>query len=406
MNPMILLPDTLYILRDKTNQVVTTNVEEYSIYYKNILYPFDSNYDIKIDCDFGMNLDRCWRITDFSNCKKTFPLTLSVYLFGELLVKKSITIEIVERNNQELSLLCIGDSMTQAEEYEMQAVIKAEKIKTLGTRCSKLVHHEGRGGLKLYSYRHIYTHAGWFTSPFLFPENIPGELYYGDESMWESVQNEPNRYTSVGFTYKPIQDGMYTLRDGKLYLYKNDSYELVYEAPVFTFDFEKYMLRNQIETPDVVSFLFAANDLQVTPYEQTADEINTMLTYQEEMLENIQKYVKNIIICLPVCGADQYCWGTRMGCKGTVKQYEYNMKHYAKALLEKYDNRQSEGIYICPMSAVCDPDAGFNTDSSPANIYSVLPVHHQTNWVHPNVAGYKQMGDALAGVLCKVKNTL
>ncbi|MBQ2966736.1 MAG: SGNH/GDSL hydrolase family protein [Clostridia bacterium] len=404
MNPLILLPNTIYILRSKRNQDLITNIEEYSVYYENILYPYKQEYDVKIDCPFGMNLGRCWRITNFDTCPKNFPLTLSVYLYGELLAKKSITVEITERRSKEMSLLCIGDSMTQAEEYELQAISKAENIKTLGTRHCKYVNHEGRGGLKLYSYRHIYANQGWFTSPFLFPENIPGKLYYGDISYWEDVRDNPNHYTNVGFKYAPIQEGMYCLKDKKLCLFENDSYKVVDENPVFNFDFKKYQERFNIETPDVVTFLFAANDLQTVAYEKTAEEIQKMLIYQQEMLDDIQKYVKTIVICLPICGADQYCWGKTMGCVGTVKQYEYNMKQYANALLEVYDNRESEGIYLCPMNAVCDPLAGFDTDHSPANLYSVLPVFHQANWVHPNISGYKQMGDALAGVLCKIKS--
>ena len=239
MNLMIILPQTVYILRDKENQGIITNREEYSIYYENIIYPYSCEYDIKIDCDYGKNLGTLWRIDDFKSCPRRFPLSISVYLYGSLLAKKQIFVEISERSNKELSLMCIGDSMTQAEEYEMQAVIKSEHIRTLGTRRIKLVSHEGRGGLRLYDYLFGYENKGWFTSPFLFPEGVEAKKYYGDVSFWEGVKSSPNHYTNIGFEFEEIKNGMYCLKEGKLCVFENGSYTVKDNNPKFSFDFAK-----------------------------------------------------------------------------------------------------------------------------------------------------------------------
>lgn len=406
MTPIILLPKNIYILRDRYGQDLVTNREEYSIYYKNIIHPYSPEYDIKIKCSFGMNIGRCYRLDSFDNCPESFPLTLCIYLYGEKLAEKTVTVHIETRTERPVSVMCIGDSMTQAETYIAQMADKTQNVKTLGTRKIGHVYHEGRGGLTLESYLFNYRNKGWFVSPFLFPKGIDAKEYYGDLSYMEDIRTNPNHYTTVGFTYEPIKDGMYTLKNGELYLYNSGEYTLIDHSPEFCFDFGKYMERFGIETPDIITLLFGANDLQITDYENTGTAIETMLKYADKMISEFRKYGIKIVINLPICGADQYCWGTRMGCNGTVKQYDYNIKMWGNALLEAYDGREQDGIYICPMLAVCDPEAGFPQAVSCANIYSEKTICHLDNWVHPNESGYKQMGDALAGVITKLKESI
>lgn len=53
---IILLPETIYIKKMKKNQNIVTMSEEYNIYYKNILLPYDEKWDIHINCKYGQNL--------------------------------------------------------------------------------------------------------------------------------------------------------------------------------------------------------------------------------------------------------------------------------------------------------------------------------------------------------------
>ena len=63
---LIILPQKIYILRNKKYQDICIDKEEYSIYYQNIIYPYSEDYDIQIDCDYGKNLGNYWRISAFS----------------------------------------------------------------------------------------------------------------------------------------------------------------------------------------------------------------------------------------------------------------------------------------------------------------------------------------------------
>lgn len=119
------------------------------------------------------------------------------------------------------------------------------------------------------------------------------------------------------------------------------------------------------------------------------------------MIASIKEYDSSvsIIINLPVCGGDQYSWGLRLGCGSSVKQYNYCIKMASKAILKEFDSRRNEEIYVCPMIAVCDTVSGFPWEHVKANIYSDRDEIHCTNWVHPSDVGYKQMGDALSGII-------
>ena len=171
--------------------------------------------------------------------------------------------------------------------------------------------------------------------------------------------------------------------------------------PAFTFSFSKYLDRFSQDTPDVVSILFGANEFQLCAYENLEAELEKYLGYMDAMVHSVRDADKNtaIIINLPVIGSDQYAWGMKLGCRGSAKQYEYCIKTACSALLEKYDGRQEERIYICPMVLVCSPETGFRKIASLENMYTDILVEHSSNWVHPCNVGYMQMGTALAGVV-------
>ena len=406
MKPMIILPDTLYILREKTKQDIAPQREEYNIYYKNILFPYSEDFDVKIDCAYGKNLGHCWRLDTFGE-ESIFPLRIRIYLYAELLADKTVNVHLTELTEKKASLLCIGDSMTRGEEYVFQAAWKSENTDTVGTRQLRYASHEGRGGWRIQFYLENYWKDNSDVSPFLFPKNVAAKDYYGSYEFWQRVQETPNSYYTAGFTYQPIEEGMYTMKDGALCKFENGEFTIVDENPEFEFNFEKYLEKNNFVRPDIVTFLFGANELQMTAYEDSEADIAAMIARYETIIGYIKKDNTKIVIKLPVCGADQYCWGTGCGCRGTVKQYDYNIKMLSKAIIEKYGNREDEGFFVCPMLAVCDPENGFTSSVTIDSLYTEHQSRHLNNWVHPSGnVGYKQMGDALAGVVCRIKEDM
>lgn len=406
MEIKIILPKRIFILKSKKDQVVTYDREEYSIYYKNIIHPYSENYDIQIDCPYGKNLGNCWRLDSFDTDTDIFDLTVKIYNEnGELLAEKSCEVELLDKKkHKEINLLCIGDSMTRSAKYIAQAAEKVKYINTIGLRNMEFnVFHEGRGGWSSYNYFKKVEDTGSGVSPFLFPKGYDGKEYFGSKKFWERVADPrySNNYQYVGFEPQQIEEGMVTYADGALYRYSNGEYKLIDDKPVFEFSFKKYIERYSLIKPDVVSILFGANEFQICPYSELDEEIKKYIASLKDMVGSIRSYDNNIkiIINMPICGGSQYAWGMKMGCVGTAKQYNFSIKRACEALLNEFDGKIAENIFICPMLAVCDTESGFPWDVKKVNIYSDMRKTQCTNWVHPSEVGYRQMGDALSAVI-------
>lgn len=401
----IVLPEKIFMLRERQNQDIRIDSEEYSLYYKNIIYPYKDEYDIEVECQYGYNLGHCWRIDKYPNDVNEFDFTIKIYGdFGKLLAEKTCKMVIQDKKYVEGNLLCIGDSMTRSEVYVQQAVNKAKNIKTIGLRnIARGVNHEGRGGWTSYAYLESFAETGSGVSPFLFPKGYSGEEYFGDREFWNRIDSPEfsNKYSYSGIKPQKIKEGMVCLDDGVLCRYSNGEYIELEKNPQFEFNFKKYMERFQFEKPDVVSLLFGANEFQTCSYENLEAEIEKYIDTIKKIVKSIKEFDEEIriVINLPVCGGEQYSWGLALGCKGSSKRYNYCIKMASNALIETFDKRYDENIYICSMLAVCDTDSGFPKETKKCNIYSDATETRCSNWVHPSEVGYKQMGDALAAVI-------
>ena len=399
---IILLPEQIYILRNLENQDLITDIEQYSIYYKNLLYPYREEFDIQIRCQYGTNLGNLWRIDKFPQGVEKFPLTVVVYdYFGEKLAEKTCTINIIKKSDRKLiKLLCIGDSMTRCGTYVETVANKISGLKTLGTRHIGSVNHEGRGGWRCSSYFKDYDNKqNMGVSPFLFPKGMQAKQYYGNKQFYDVLsQGGGNGYGYRGIEYQEIEEDMYYY-DEDMLVHTGRGNKI--ENPEFEFSFSKYLERFSIETPDVVSILFGANEFQLCSYENLEKELESYLDYIDAMVWSIRQVDERIaiIINLPVIGSDQYSWGVQLGCSSSAKQYEYCIKRACEALIRKYDGRQQERLYICPMVLACSPETGFRKIASLENMYTDVLIERGSNWVHPCNVGYMQMGVALAGVV-------
>lgn len=404
-NLTIILPKILPIVRDQKNQDIKNNAAEYNLYFSNMIVPYSSEYDIQIGCEYGKNYGDRWCINEFPDEVTEFPLEVLVYgQYGELLAKKECKVEIYEKSFTEppFSLLCIGDSMTHNGIYVTHMATKLYNIKTKGIRTfNGLIYYEGRGGWKLSDYFTRYADH-WGISPFLFPEGVAN--YFGDISFFEMLKDTANHtYSYTGFPMEEPEVGQIYYRDGKLYQ-KGETDDTLYEEhPKFEFDFEKYIKRYQIGKVDAVSVLSGCNELQYTPYIEGEEIINSIISYMKQLMTSVWEYDSSIkiIINLPVLGADSYAWGSKLNCWSSVKQYNYHIQCLGQAILEEFEGM--EHVFISPMLLTIDPVYGFSTQAAAANLYHPQLVTHHSNWVHPNEFGYKQMGDALAGVVQKIR---
>lgn len=408
VTPRIILPPVIRILRDQANQSIRVDHSELYLYFVNFILPYHEEWDVQVHCEYGANYGDCWGIRDaFPRDRDSFPLSIIIYDEQKTkLTEKTVTIKLSDRSvgQEPYRVLFFGDSMTRAAQYVTHAATRLYNLQTIGTRTyNGMIYIEGRGGWSMASYcTHRQATPACACSPFMFPRNIAGEDYYGDLVYWSEIKNPVhNGYEYDGYRYEEIRQGQYFLSDGKLYQQMVDDAVMVEQEPVFEFSFSKYIARHKIGKVDAVSVLMGANDLSHCTYEELDEKLEKYIQYLHmfvnSVLENDAETA--IIINLPVLGAEQYAWGDKVGCRTTAKNYNYNMQHAAMAIIREFGDRESQGIYLCPMQAILDPASShFHVQYHP-NMYTDRFCEAQTDWVHPNYIGYCQMGDALAAVL-------
>ncbi len=402
---IILLPETITLLRSRRRPSIIVDSESFSLYFDNMIHPLRPEYDVVVDCRYGGNFGDCWRISDFPDDADSFPLAVRVFdEWGRKLAEKACRIELLEKavRPEAFKLLCIGDSMTHRHVYLDHLAVKLANLRLIGSRSfdGGTVRHEGRGGWQLTHY--MTCHADWWggPSPFVFPEGISGRDYYGDKSFYDRLKTpDLDSYALDGYVWEEIREGQFFHDREMLFRHTAEGNVLADTAPRWAFSFGKYIERFSIEKPDAVSILMGANDLQNTDYAEAPERIARFMDELEAMIASIHEYDAelNVIVNLPVCGAEQYAWGLRGN--GSAKRYRLNTMRLSQAILERWDGRRQEHVIVCPMRLFVDPLYGFDRECYRADPYSDQLINRQSNWVHPNAAGYCQMGDALACVV-------
>lgn len=435
----IILPRKIYILKGDD-----VNKEQLNIYFKNLILS-NSNYsykDIIIDVvsSYGRQYADFWRIESNTNgyVIPTAPFALTIKVLDKALktiMTKSCIVELIDKmNNTPVRHLAIGDSITSNGNY-LKQFDKLDNIITQGIKVTDANNkpREGRGGWTLANYiSKIATTTG--DSPFVFPTNVEGNKYKGNTDFWKKVcYTDINGYDYQG--YQKIARGW----TGEDYLYDANGYyinpsigdvmvdpskangskwvewdgakwvAMTTQPTVFEFSFSKYLQRFASAfssgTPTHVSILLGANDFQTS---DGVVGIDTFINNLNIVINSIRAYSSTIkiIINIPTTGANQDAWGINVGCGGIQENYDRNMKLESQRLLKEFDTdiSLSNNIYICPMGSVLDTVYGFDYQTENVNIYSTEQVKRYNNWVHPNDSvGHKQMGDALAGLIQKIR---
>ncbi len=407
----ILLPKTIPVLRPREHQSIRTDKEEYNLYFANIIHPYQERMDVQVHCDYGRNYGTFWRLDAFPYDVNMFPLSIVVYdENGNLLAEKSTTIEIYEKDacQAELSVLTIGDSMTQAQKYLEHVSERLRGIRFVGSRSfDGVIAHEGRGGFASEDYRRKHQDP-YAYSPFVFPKGVDATDYYGDISFWTVVNENPeaNFYVYDGYPKRFVRDGQIYNREDVLYQMKNGTETIYQDAPQWEFHFGKYLQQQSFSMPDAVSVLLGTNDIMKFTYDDMESGIARTMQNMDEIIASIRENAPQsvLLLGLPILPTtSEYAFGKCFGTKKSAKQSRMIMKEYLRRMLEKWDGREAEKIYLVPMYAVIDPVNGFKTDAFSNGLYYEALEVHVGEAIHPNPAGYYQMGDALAAVLQKIR---
>jgi len=236
------------------------------------------------------------------------------------------------RQSGKIRWLAIGDSLTAPGFYIGQTVERLAKIlpqvsvipvgSALPPKDSKYaaIHHEGRGG--------------WH---------------------WQRYLEGFNVKTDKGVVSSPFVFGPRGRDD---------------------FDFARY-LREKLggETPEIITIFLGANDIFGASPTITPEKIGEIMERAKTMTAKIQAAAPDSIIGIippPSCSS-QSGFAENYGNGVTEWQYRRALQLYNAALLQTFDNRQNEHIYIVPGYLGFDP----------ANSFPSPP-----NALHPKEAGF------------------
>jgi len=437
MNERIVLPEKIYVLAGGGERF-----EQFHLYFRNAVVGLAADETVNVICDYGRQYRDFWRIEPgseasphYSIAQGEFPLRLQILDRDlELIAERETRIVIVPATELEpVRMLCIGDSITRGGGYVQHVQESLPWIRTVGTRTydDGQVNREGRGGWTAENYLRRAGEPEGGDSPFLFPAGSETEsgrsFYWGNANFWKRVLGEnPRGYDYEGFQHaaRDRRDATNPYRIGpdgypfapavgdticdpsrgsgaSVCRWDGTEWKPMRPQPRWEFDFARYLERFGVELPQVVTFLFGANEFQIS--ERTDESMDAYLGSIQRMIDAVHACdpAIRIVIHMPVAGADQDAWGRQLGCAGSAARYRRNMQEAGRAIMRRWDHEEARrrGIAVCPLLAVVDPDYGFDSSAEPVNKYVAATVERPIDWVHPGAAGHRQMGDALAATV-------
>ena len=338
---------------------------ETNVYFDNVVLCLNpANYAFDVVCSKGSQQAERWTWTPTEADVGDVPFELLVRDDSNRIISRGrMVVKVVaatQAADRDLSLLLIGDSLTHASVYS-QRLLDLSKQSGKGTitlvgshrpnASSDLNRHEGYGG--------------WTALRFA--------THYNDMA----------------------RQGDYAQR-GSPFLYKQPDNTV-------KLDFQRYCQDvNDGNFPDAVTIFLGPNDIFPLTDDTISAGIDTMLKHYDQLIEMVRTTSPStrIGVMLPVpSAASQDAFGSNYGTGQTRWQYKRNQHALLQAMLKRYQDRQSEQIYVIGTHMNLDTVHNYPTASVAPNAQSDQTIIRQNNGVHPSSAGYRQIGDTVYGWL-------
>ena len=314
--------------------------QEMNVYFDNILNGSYEDYDIICNMGSGHQFKRCFRLNSSNAEEKTFEFTVRK---GTSSLHKRMPWSVVNASDlTATSILVMGDSTTAGGDViqKLHDNINNESlITTLGTCGTAPYNHEG--------------HSGWSTGDFLTKTDAQGNPFY------------------------------------------NPSTE--------KFDASYYFSHNNIQYPDYFIINLGINDM----FNLTKDKVPEVIENIDTIIDSVQSASNTIKICVALTippNSSQDAFGNDYAGRAEYALLTYKDRwfNFVRALIDTYDNRESEGIFVIPINVNLDTVYGMGHAAKAVNARSqeteVLPTDGSA--VHPNTSGYWQIADVYWAFLC------
>lgn len=327
---------------------------ELNIYFENITEDWET-YKWDVISSWGRQYERGFKITPEETSVGSYTLTIIATAPDGTESTASTELEIISASAGSgitKSVMILGDSTTN----NGIAVTKLNEnfstdpmnITTLGTRGTAPNNHEGR--------------SGWRFSSYFAPPNA-GDIAAEVENPW----------------YNPTTE---------------------------TFDANYYFTTTEIVKPDWFFINLGINDMFSYTTDASAEEqINSCKTLCNEMIESMNSASPNtkIGICLTIPpNHSQDAFAKAYGCAQTRDRYKRNNLLWVNALIDEYDGRENEGIYIVPIFTNLDTIYNMGMETIPVNARNTSTTYSSpigNGGVHPVESGYWQIADVYTAFL-------
>ena len=328
----------------------------------------------------------------------------------DFLKKDSITVFVgnKEEGNGEITLQILGDSYVQGAFYQDALLIKnyVPGIKLIGLRDVKGYHgqyDEGRGGWTLDTYFSIPKDPMVPYHGYMQPTN--NYRYWGSSEFWKNCHKVINkeltgseeryqcgRYetcakrfnSQTGYLITPQKnDLMYDNTRNCYRIYTGKKWEdIEIDETQWSFNYSKYLEMWDLEAPQYLAEMLGLNDYR--------DCLKADYTQWNQRLEQMKaSYLKAVpngkfLVLIPcsTCGSLNNQRGDF-----TIRQ-NAAMWEFRKNLIDTFDQREDEGIYLIDVGITIDNEEGYNKNKAGLQVGNPHP--------YPN---YPTMGIPLAAFI-------
>lgn len=329
---------------------------ELNIYFENIVEDW-TKYDWNVDCTVGRQMERGYTITPTASDVGTKTLTIKAtdeHGNVKTVISSLIISSASAGSGSSKSVIILGDSTTNngivIEKLNDNFASDVMNLSTLGTRGTAPNLHEGRSGWRL-------------------------ETYFTTE-------------------YKDYTDGRGRVENP------------FYNPTSQTFDASYYFANSGISIPDFFVVNMGINDVfnpdndtkLATAIEQFVGYVDAIIT----SLRTVSQTVKICICCTIPPNHSQDAFGKAYGCNQTRNRCKRNNTMLVSRIINEYDGRESEGIYLIPIHTNLDTVYNMGMETLPVNARNTDITYQSpilNGVVHPVESGYWQIADVYTAFL-------
>ena len=163
-----------------------------------------------------------------------------------------------------------------------------------------------------------------------------------------------------------------------------------YNPSTSNFDFAYYMSQQGYTGVDVVNINLGTNDVwHITDGVYTEDDV---IARYNEIVASIHAYDPNIIICIGL---------TENTCQFTLNDYtdtqgKDRILYHCQKLIEEFDNRQGEKIFLTPLYINMDLMEDYNFSEVPLSARDTVKTRkYPTDRVHQSTIGFQKNADTM-----------